>query len=290
LEVLDWGGSGQPLVLLGCYLTAHVHDEFAPKLTNQFHVYGITRRGIGASDKPATGYTVQRSVDDVIEVLDSLHAQKSLLVGTSCAGQILTMFASQHSDRLSGLVYLDGASDPTTPAYDPPMPDPTTLPRSIKPAPAPDYSSFEAHRVSQRRDHGVAFPEAEWRQQFLANPDGSVGRSLMSLEIRQTITVDARVKPNYAGMHVPVLAMYQAHPFEELAAEFDIRNEQERAALRQGYAATRAMYTRWQQDLLAAVPTARIVELPGANLFMFLSNEADVLREVRAFVAPATGR
>jgi non-heme chloroperoxidase len=62
LEVLDWGGSGPPLLLLGCYLTAHVHDEFAPKLTNQFHVYGITRRGIGASDKPATGYTVQRSV------------------------------------------------------------------------------------------------------------------------------------------------------------------------------------------------------------------------------------
>ena len=65
----------------------------------------------------------------------------------------------------------------------------------------------------------------------------------------------------------------------------DIRNEQERAALRQQYAATRTMYTRWQQDLLAAIPTARIVELPGANLFMFLSNEADVLREIRAFAA-----
>jgi hypothetical protein len=37
--------------------------------------------------------------------------------------------------------------------------------------------------------------------------------------------------------------------------------------------------------LLAGVPTARIVELPDANLFMFLSNEADVLREVRAFAA-----
>ena len=82
LEVLDWGGSGPPLVLLGCYLTAHVYDEFAPKLTNQFHVYGITRRGIGASDKPATGYAVQRSANDVLEVLDSLNLQKSLLVGT----------------------------------------------------------------------------------------------------------------------------------------------------------------------------------------------------------------
>ena len=113
LEVLDWGGSGPPLVLLGCYLSAHMHDEFAPKLTNQFHVYGMTRRGIGASDKPATGYAVPRSANDVLEVLDALNLQKSLLVGTSCAGQILTMFASQHSDRLRGLVYLDGATDPT---------------------------------------------------------------------------------------------------------------------------------------------------------------------------------
>jgi non-heme chloroperoxidase len=289
LEVLDWGGSGPPLVLLGCYLTAHVHDAFAPKLTNRFHVYGVTRRGIGASDKPAAGYTVQRSVDDVLEVLDSLKAQKSLLVGTSCAGQILTMFASQHADRLGGLVYLDGATDPTTPAYDPPMPDFTTLPRPIRPAPPPDLSSFEA--FTQRRDLNVTFPEAEWHQQFAANPDGSVGRSLMSPEIRRAITVDARVKPNYAGMRVPVLAMYQAQrPFEDVAAEFDIRNEQERAALRQQYTATRAMYTRWQQDLLAAVPMARIVELPGANLFMFLSNEADVLREIRAFADTLTGQ
>jgi pimeloyl-ACP methyl ester carboxylesterase len=72
LEVLDWGGSGRAIVLLGCYLTAHVYDEFAPKLTDRFHVYGITRRGIGASDKPLSGYTVQRSADDVLEVVDTL--------------------------------------------------------------------------------------------------------------------------------------------------------------------------------------------------------------------------
>ena len=46
LEVLDWGGSGRPLVLLaGGGDTAHVFDDFAPKLTASFHVYGVTRRG-----------------------------------------------------------------------------------------------------------------------------------------------------------------------------------------------------------------------------------------------------
>jgi hypothetical protein len=50
LEVLDWAGSGKAVVLLaGGGDTAHVFDDFAPKLTTHNHVYGITRRGFGAS-------------------------------------------------------------------------------------------------------------------------------------------------------------------------------------------------------------------------------------------------
>jgi hypothetical protein len=45
------------------------------------------------------------------------------------------------------------------------------------------------------------------------------------------------------------------------------------------------MLSRWERDLQAGVPTARLVELPGASIYMFLSNEADVLREVSAFAA-----
>jgi pimeloyl-ACP methyl ester carboxylesterase len=235
-----------------------------------------------------TGYSVQRSADDLLEVLNSLKVQKPVLVGHSCAGQILTMFARQHSDRLQALVYLDGAGDPTmTPAdVGAQMPDPAMLPRPLKPSPPPDNTSFEALRGSQRSTRGWAFPEAELRQQYVANPDGSVGRSQLSPEIRRAITTDARVKPDYSGIRVPVLAIYQREPpFEEVAANFLIRNEQERAALRQEYAATRALYTQWQRDLLAAVPKARIVELTGASIYMFLSNEADVLREIRAFAS-----
>ena len=288
VEVLDWGGSGPPIVLLACYIGAHAYDDLAPKLTNQFHVYGITRRGIGASDKPATGYAVQQSASDVIAVLDAVQVQKAIVVGHSCAGQILTMLTARHPDRLLGLVYLDGASDPTMTAADvgSPMPDPKLLPSAIKPRSAPDNTSFEALRVSQRRDRGWAFPEGELRQQFAANADGSVGEPLLSPTIRRAITVDARVKPDYSHVKVPVLAIYQKDPpFEQVAANFLIRTEQERAALRQEHAATRALYARWQRDLLAAVPTARIVELEGANLYMFLSNEADVIRELRAFAA-----
>ena len=171
------------------------------------------------------------------------------------------------------------------------MPDPSTLPRPIKPRVAADNTSFQALHTSQVNDRGWAFPEGELRQQFAANADGSVGRSLLSPVIRRAITVDARIKPDYSGIRVPVLALYQREPpFEQVAAGYLINNDQERAALRQEHAAVRAMYDKWQRDLLGSVPSARIVELEGASLYMFLSNEADVLREIRAFAATLTAR
>jgi hypothetical protein len=53
------------------------------------------------------------------------------------------------------------------------------------------------------------------------------------------------VKPDYARIRVPVLAIYRRDlPFEKFAANFLPRNEHERAALRQQYAATGEMVTR----------------------------------------------
>ena len=149
---------------------------------------------------------MQRSADDLIETLDALNLRKIVLVGTSCAGQVQTLFAAQHSDRLSALVYFDGASDPTITGTDvnPQMPDLNTLPRLAR-SPAVDRSSFAAFRLSRQRQEGMAFPEAEWRQEFAEHPDGTVGESLMSLPIRRAITVDARMKPDFEKIRVPVL-------------------------------------------------------------------------------------
>src|SRR5580692_6811930 len=84
LEVLDWGGFGRPLMLLtGLGDTAHVFDQFAPKLTAAYHVYGITRRGYGASSAPAAGYSADRLGDDVLAVMDSLKLDRPVLVGHS---------------------------------------------------------------------------------------------------------------------------------------------------------------------------------------------------------------
>jgi pimeloyl-ACP methyl ester carboxylesterase len=111
--VLDWGGTGRPILFVGCYLTGHIYDDIAPKLTDQFHVYAVTRRGVGASDHPQTGYDPQRRADDILEVIGAFGMVKPILIGNSCGGDILHTLGAQHPDRLGGLVYLDAAEDPT---------------------------------------------------------------------------------------------------------------------------------------------------------------------------------
>src|SRR6476660_6930722 len=104
LEVLDWGGSGRPVVLLaGRGQTAHSFESFAPSLARFYHVYSITRRGYGASSKPATGYLADRLADDVVAVIDSLHLSKPVVAGHSLAGQELSSLGCRHVDKNAGL-------------------------------------------------------------------------------------------------------------------------------------------------------------------------------------------
>jgi non-heme chloroperoxidase len=115
LEVLDWGGSGRPLIFLaGAGDTAHRFDGFAPQFTAQHHVYGITRRGFGASSKPepANGnYSADHLGDDVVAVMKALHIDRPVLVGHSIAGEELSSVGSRFPEKVSGLIYLDAATD-----------------------------------------------------------------------------------------------------------------------------------------------------------------------------------
>ena len=110
LEVLDWGGSGRPVVLLaGLGDTAHVFQKFAYRLTRNYHVVGVTRRGFGASSVPSPEYSADRLGDDVLAVIDALKLKCPVLVGHSIAGEELSSIGSRHPEKIAGLVYLDAA-------------------------------------------------------------------------------------------------------------------------------------------------------------------------------------
>jgi len=292
LEVLDWGGSGRAVVLLaGSGNTAHVFDDFAPKLTDCCHVYGITRRGYGNSSNPPSGYDDQRLADDVLVVLNALKIRSPVLVGHSMAGGELTTLANQHSDRLAGLVYLDALGDPRDwPASDPAyMALANKLPSAAGPQrPSEEESkSFSGYHAWQRRTLKFGFPESELHNMFVTNPDGTMGGPKASQSVSEAIGKGQK-KRDYSKIRVPVLAIFEfpitlsklphpdVHPSE---------NAEERTAFDAFNSATAAYVQRWMDNLTSGVPGARFVDLPGAGHFIFLTRESEVLKEVHRFVA-----
>jgi pimeloyl-ACP methyl ester carboxylesterase len=73
-------------------------------------------------------------------------------------------------------------------------------------------------------------------------------------------------------------------PVAEQLSEYLVTDDQDRKTIEGVYAADFGYPKKFIQDLKSGVPGARVIELPGANHYVFLSNEADVLREIRAFL------
>jgi pimeloyl-ACP methyl ester carboxylesterase len=111
LHYLEWGDTrGEALLLLaGLGNDASIFETFAPKLADRFHVHALTRRGFGASDKPASGYDVATRVEDIRGFLDARGIRRVSLIGHSLAGDELTAFATAYPQRVRKVVYLDAA-------------------------------------------------------------------------------------------------------------------------------------------------------------------------------------
>ena len=209
LEVLEWGGSGRPVLLLaGNGNTAHVFDDLAGKLAATYHVYGLTRRGFGASSKPPSGYDADRLADDVLRAMDLLRLKKPVLIGHSIAGGELSSIGSRHADKVAGLIYLD--SGYSYAYYDSTVGDPGSPP-------------------------------------------------LGTLPPRQRAVWEGRQK--YTRIQGPVLAIYAFGDKPDLTLA-----EAQANAFEKG------------------VPGARVVRFPRAPHYIFLAEEAAVLREINAFI------
>lgn len=285
LEVLDWGGSGRSIVLLaGGGNTAHVFDDFAPKLTAHYHVYGITRRGFGASGYSGTANPADRLGNDVLAVIDSVNLRRPILVGHSIAGVELSSVANSRPERIAGLVYLDAAYSY---AFD------NGKGASIKemqelhaPQPPPpnesDLASFKALQRYYERVDGFPFPEAELRQQLECHSDGRVGKQREFPGGAMFMSLIAGTK-KYTSIPVPALVIF-ANP-HSLGAWVDNNTDPAVQKVASTYSTALAAFTQKQDEAVEkGVPTAHVITLHGANHYVFLSNEGDVLQAMRVFV------
>jgi non-heme chloroperoxidase len=286
LEVLDWGGTGRPVVLLaGLGSTAHVFDGFAEKLTGSYHVYGITRRGYGASSQPASGYTEQRRTEDDLRVFDALGLANPVVAGHSVGGHELSQLGIYHYERVAGLVYLDALNDGVDDysEYDALC---AKLPKAMqeRPSPAPsDLSSFDAFANWRARTDGISVPESELRNEFAENPDGSVGNYKTPGYVPEAI-MNGDHKHDYSQIRVPVLAFvgYPELPQDQIEKNH-LTNTADHVVVQAVFGTYVGMTKNRIKRINRAAGGAQVVELWDANHFVFLSNEQDVIRELTAF-------
>jgi pimeloyl-ACP methyl ester carboxylesterase len=184
LHYIDWGGNGEPLLLLtGLGNDAHVFDGFAEKLTDQFRVLALTRRGFGESDVPEGGYDTSTRVEDIRGFLDAMSIDRINIAGHSMSGSEITAFASLYPERTLRLVYLDAAYDHTCSAG-----------RSLEPWASPFTRRLHAELGNSAAASEIPVDDLPPRDRWEA--------------IKATVGAVDSYRPSYLKIDAPALAVY----------------------------------------------------------------------------------
>lgn len=269
LHYFEWGewnggreGSGEVVLLLaGFGNDGAVFDTFAPKFTDKFRVFALTRRGFGGSDKPATGYDLATRVEDIRAFLDDRGIRRANLVGHSLAGDEMTAFATAYPERVDKLVYLDAAYNRSR-QY--------TLPLVDDPGATPADKKLMLEALGSPRAAEVA---------------GRDPRSPQDYSIRlQIMKASLAYDPDYRAVRAPALALYATpneHP--RSARELDPRiRDRDNAWWRTNVVPVmRASIDEFRRE----VRRGDVVEMPHANHFLFVgATQAETVRRTREFL------
>ncbi|MBZ5624800.1 MAG: hypothetical protein LAQ69_39785 [Acidobacteriia bacterium] len=126
-----------------------------------------------------------------------------------------------------------------------------------------DLASFSAFHGWLARVRGFAAPESELRQQSGSRPGGRVGKEIDTDRAAKAIIAGNQ---KYTDIHVPILAIFSV-PHGHNTVYSDTNTDAQARAFEQG------------------VPSARVVRVPHAHHYVYMSNQDDVLREMRTFLA-----
>lgn len=281
LETLDFGGHGPALVFLpGLGDTGHIYDTFAPEFVADHHVYAITRRGFGSSSWPEQGYDTATLGADVVRVLDGLGIAKASLAGHSIAGLEMTWVATHHPDRVEKMVCLDVKidGDLVVELY---KYLPWPIPREPDPA---DLASRAAVAAAIARSVGGPLPEHEIDETIEFDKAGRYLRDRARPDAKLS-SRNGMAAVDYAAVRVPVLFLHTGAPpparAEELR-EFAGATPAQQDKLRAMVDKLKQRYT--EMESWAKLPSWRQVKIEHADHYIWITNRAEVLREMKGFL------
>ena len=285
LEVLDWGGSGEVMVLLtGSGDNAHVFDYFAFQFTNFFHVIGITRRGWLPSSQPKDGYEVETRAADDIKVLDALGIKKAVFVGHSISGAELSKIAVKYPSYVDKLIYLD-ASDLSERNTFPDIPSPFPLFTDA------DARSLFSLQAAYARLLAVREPIPAICLSFKFDKNGmATGTSTpesIQAKLSAGVNIPANPPTNWADIKVPRLGIFAPPTVDSKLPWYWYLSPADQAV----FDARFPRLLQWFSDVIDKFaeehpgnPTPKVYLLPGAPHYVYINNEAEVVRQMRDFL------
>jgi non-heme chloroperoxidase len=283
LEVLDWGGSGEAMVLLtGLGDNAHVFNQFAFQFTDHFHVIGITRRGFLPSSQPKNGYDVGTRVSDDIAVLDALGIDKAVFVGHSIAGSELSKIGETHKNRVDKLVYLDAAD--LAERFEPSRAEPPGDGSLFTSATTKSLSAFQA--ASARFDAlREPVPAVCIGMQFDASGaiKGSTTPEWVSTKILAGIAPSQNPPVDWAKIDAPRLGIFAEFTIEGRQPWYWYLPSTQQAEFDKAWPPIVA----WHQITIKKFADGNPVHpfiLPGAPHYIYIDNETQVVREMWKFL------
>jgi pimeloyl-ACP methyl ester carboxylesterase len=120
------GGDGPALLLVhGWPETWYAWRLVMPALARNFTVVAVDQRGIGLSDKPATGYDTGTLATDLVKLMDALGHERFAVVGHDTGFAIGYALAADYPERVERIALAEIPGPPTSAASPPAfLPDP----------------------------------------------------------------------------------------------------------------------------------------------------------------------
>jgi len=100
-------GEGEPLILLhGWTQSSSFWSEYIPTYAPHFKVYAIDLRGHGKTSQLTTDFSIKKSAQDILELLDHLKIKKVKAIGLSFGGLTLLELASSNPNRIQATILI----------------------------------------------------------------------------------------------------------------------------------------------------------------------------------------
>lgn len=265
LAVRQWPGAGLPVVAIHGLTANHTcWEPVAGVLAPRHRVIAYDLRGRGDSDKPEAGYDIGTHAADLLGLLDACHVTQAVVAGHSLGAAIALRFAVSHPERVASLVLVDGGLDVRPEVLD-----------SLEPALRRLDAEFPSLPAYLDRLRGLPMFAGRWNaaleRYFTYDVQPTPGGGVRSKVPRRAVEAEVAA---LTRTRLWVLHHQVAAPTLLLRAPEGLLREDD------------CLMTQDEAEAMAhAIPTCRLVVVPGTNHYTVLLDEHPrAARDLTAFL------